>query len=139
MLRALLTTFLTVVSLQVHAQGATSPEGLIDAYASALKARDLQAFVNLFALPREQDRVVVEGQFRRQSAMRIESAKIVPFAVYEQRYRKAMARLGKSTATPPEVWAEISFASVAASNGGVEQESSILAVVRRDGRYFISW
>ena len=139
MLRVLLTTFLTVLSLQARAQGAVSPEKLVEAYTSALKTKDLQTFVALFVLAREQDRAVVEGQFQRQSAMRIESTKIVPFAVHEQRYKKAMARLGKSTANPPELWAEVNFAPVAGVNGGIGQESTILAVVRRDGRFFISW
>ena len=139
MLRVLLTTFLTVLSLQAHAQGASSPEKLVDAYTSALRAKDLQAFVALFVLAREQDRAIVESQFQRQTAMRIESTKVVPFAVHAQRYKKAMTRLGKSTENPPELWAEVNFAPVAGVNGGVVQESTILAVVRRDGRFFISW
>ncbi len=139
MVRHVVVPVLLSVALNAYAQGANSPDQLLENYKSALKTKNVRSFVSLFELQREQDRATVESQFRRQSSMRIESAKIVPFSVHEQRYRKAMARLGKSPATTPDAWAEVAFASVSTPGGAVEQETSILAVVRRDGRYFIGW
>ena len=139
MLRLFLSALLLSLCTYALAQGGTSPEQLSQAYATALRNQNQKAFLDLFALSTKQDRAVAEQQFATQSKMRIESVKIVPFAVHEQRYRKAMARLGRSDATPPEAWAEIAFSPVKQSDGSVQQETSLLSIVRRDGRYFVSW
>lgn len=137
--RYVVSALLLGFAANAFAQGATSPEQLAMAYAAALGSQNEKAFIDLFALSREQDRSVAEQQFRTQSQMRVVSTRILPFAAHEQRYRKAMARLGKSDATPPEAWAEVVFAPVRQPNGAMAQETALLAVVCRDGRFFVSW
>jgi hypothetical protein len=139
MLRFFLATLLLSLCNCGFAQGTVSPEQLSQAYATALRNQNQKAFLDLFAFSTKQERAVAEQQFATQSKMRIESVKIVPFSVHEQRYKKAMARLGRSDATPPEAWAEIVFVPVKLPDGSVQQETSLLSIVRRDGRYFVSW
>ncbi|WP_457279030.1 hypothetical protein [Polaromonas sp. P5_D5] len=136
MLRIAFSLFLFFSATQALAQGAQSPEQLVESYKTALAKKDVRSYMALVSLSREQDRGPVEAQFGgRVSGGGVISAKIVPFSTYEAQYKQAVSR-GLTPTIEPKGWLVVEFSGTKLPSGATVKESDIMIFGLRNGRYF---
>lgn len=119
------------------AQGASSPDQLMNNYKAALAKKDKASFVAMLAVAAERDRQPVTEQFVRRSQMKLVSAEIVPFATYESGYKAALAR-GVKSPVEPKGWLVVKYAPQALENGATLTETDVILVGLKDGKYMLS-
>lgn len=132
----LLTVFFFFFSAaQAFAQGASSPQQLLEAYEAALRAKDLQAYMSLVSLSRDEDRPGVEMQFRQRFNATLTSAKMLPFSAFEAEYKRA-TRHGAKPSIEPQGWLVVDFAPQQLSTGATATYKDVLIFGLRNGRYY---
>jgi hypothetical protein len=129
------TAILFLAAMQAFAQGAKSPQQLVEAYKSALLAKDFQAYMSLVSLSKEQDRSAIEWQFRERANAIVTSAKILPFSAYEAQYKQAVSQGAKPT-IDPKGWLLVEFAPNKLPGGVVSTYKDVLIFGLRNGRYY---